>query len=525
MKFRFLSLIGVTALIFLFLGYNLYSLQITKSLYYTQRAQAQATRADPVRDKRGTIYFSGRIPAALDKDFSVIYAVPTQVGDVTEASERLRATIGLDPTVTVPLLSKQGDQYEELIDKASDAQVAAIIEAEIPSIYIKRVLGRQYPFGESASQVIGFISQEDKKIAAHGKYGIEAQYQDVLSKGEDVELTIDPNIQSKAEEVLKHLIDQWHPEGGTVIVEDPKTGAIVAMGNYPTFDPNDFSKSPLTSFTNPAIQGLYEPGSTQKVLTMSAGIDAGAITPETTYYDKGYFTADGKTIKNWDLKAHGTMTMTNVIEQSVNTGSVFAQQKMGRATFYDYLLKFGYKELTGIDLPGEIAGRLTPLEKYPRDINYGTAAYGQGISTTPIRMISAIAAIANGGIMMPTHITKTGGIGIARQVMSAETAAKVAAMMVSAVDKAKVAAIPHYHVAGKTGTAYIPDFKKGGYTDTVINTYVGFAPASDAKFIILIKIDNPKDAPLAGQTVVPAFHDLAEFLLNYYDVPPDTTTN
>ena len=519
MKFRFIFLIGTTTIVFLFLGYNVYNLQINRGAYYTGRAQAQQAVNLPVASPRGTIYFNGKVPAAMDREFSFIYAVPTDIEDPTETSERLRVALALDPSVTVPLITKKG-QYAELISKATAEQVAAITEASIPGIYVGSRVGRTYPFGSLASQVLGFVSQNDKKQAPTGQYGIEARYESVLAQDKDIELTIDPNIQRRAEEILKSLVETWHPTGGTVIVEDPKTGRILAMGNYPSFDPNEYSKSEIATFLNPAVQAVYEPGSIQKVLTMAAGIDSGAITPDTTYVDKGYFTANGYTIRNWDLKAHGLLTMTNVIEQSVNTGSVFSQQQTGNKTFYDYLLKFGFKQPTGIDLPGEVTGKLTPLEKDPRAINYGTAAYGQGISNTPIGMLQAISAIANHGIMNQPHITENADVPADRRVMSERTATQVTQMMVSAVDKAKVAAIPQYRVAGKTGTAFIPE--KGGYSENVINTYVGFAPATEPRFIILIKIDRPKNAPLAGQTVVPAFHDLAEFLLNYYDIPPDS---
>lgn len=521
MKLRFIFLIGTTALVFLFLTYNIYGLQINKGAYYAARADAQQAVNAPAAPPRGTIYFNGKVPAAMDRQFSFIYAVPTGISDVAETSERLRAALALDPADTVPLLSKKGSQYAELVAKATPEQVSAIVEAAIPGIYVGSRTGRSYPFGTLGSQVLGFVSQDDKKQIPKGQYGIEARYDGVLSQDQNIELTIDPNIQRRAEEILKSLIETWHPVAGTVIVMDPKTGRILAMGNYPNFDSNEYSKSEISTFLNPAVQSVWEPGSIQKVITMAAGIDSGAITPETTYVDKGYFTANGYTIKNWDLKAHGTLTMTNVIEQSVNTGSVFAEQQMGNKTFYNYLLKFGYKSATGIDLPGEVTGKLTPLEKDPRAINYGTAAYGQGISNTPIGMIRAISAIANHGIMNQPYITEEAGkqrpAGV--RVISEATAEQVTQMMVSAVDKAKVAVIPNYRVAGKTGTAFVP--VKGGYSDDVINTYVGFAPATDPRFIILIKIDKPQNAPLAGQTVVPAFHDLMEYLLNDFDVSPD----
>ena len=293
------------------------------------------------------------------------------------------------------------------------------------------------------------------------------------------------------------------------------------MASAPNFDPNNYSEYSVENFLNPTVESVYEPGSIFKVITMSAGIDAGKITPETTYYDSGSVTLNGRTIKNWDNKAHGTQTMTQVIEQSLNTGAVFAQRQTGRGDFYKYVEQFGFKDLTLVGLPDEVSGNLINLEKNIRDINFATASFGQGISVTPIELISAIGAIANDGVLMRPFLIEGTAPQVLRRVISQETADQVTAMMVSAVKNAQIAQIPNYKIAGKTGTAQVPDFVRGGYTHQVINTYVGFAPATDPKFIILVRLDKPEGAPLAGLTVVPAFRDLAHFILNYYNIPPD----
>ena len=223
--------------------------------------------------------------------------------------------------------------------------------------------------------------------------------------------------------------------------------------------------------------------------------------------------------------------MTQVIEQSINTGTVFAERTMGHDIFYNYLLKFGIGEKTGIELPGERTGDIANLKKF-RDVNFATASFGQGISVTPLWLIGAVSAIANGGVFtQPSvidHTETANGSAIAhsqaatRRVVGEAAAKAVTAMMVSAVKKNVIADIPNYSVAGKTGTAQVPNLVSGGYyPDKVNNTYVGFAPASDPKFVILIKLDDPEGAPLAGETVVPAFRKLAEFIINYYGIAPD----
>jgi len=341
-------------------------------------------------------------------------------------------------------------------------------------------------------------------------------------------LTIDPNIQIEAERILDKLVSECKAKGGSVIVEDPKTGKILAMGGYPNFDPNDYGKFPIANFLNPTTQQIYEPGSVFKIITMATGIDSGKITPETKYYDTGSVTLNGRTIQNYDIKTHGPYgweTMTNVIEHSINTGAVFAQRQIGRDIFTKYLTSFGFGEKTGIDLPGELNGDLRRLSPKEKDIAFATASYGQGVAVTPTELITAVAAIANGGNLTRPYLNSALEPKVIRRVIRESTAQQVTAMMVSAVDKAGVAKITGFTIAGKTGTAFVPDFKNGGYTDNVINTYVGFGPTSDPKFVALIKLNEPQGAPLAGLSVVPAFRELAQFILNYYGVAPDRITN
>ena len=319
---------------------------------------------------------------------------------------------------------------------------------------------------------------------------------------------------------MKKIINDWKAEGGTVIVQEPSSGKILAMANFPNFDPNNYSGFDIKSFLNSATQSVYEPGSVFKIMTMAAGIDSGKISPETTYIDKGTVTLNNRTIHNWWDKIYGKATMTEVLENSINTGSVFAEQKTGHETFYQYLTRFGFNELTKINLPGEVKSNIRNLVK-GRDIHYATASFGQGISVTPISLINAFSAVANGGVLMKPLILADEKPQMIRRVISSETSKKLTQMMISTVKKNKVADIANYFVAGKSGTAYIPDFKSGGYTDEVINTFIGFAPASSPKFVIFIKLDKPASAPFATIAVGPAFWDLTQFILNYYNIPPD----
>lgn len=533
MRWRFIFLLFFFGGLYSLLIFKIYDIQLKKGDYYSYKAEVQQRAGGELELIRGNIYFTDKnnnlIPAVLNKEYPEIYVVPKEIrkdGDAKQYAEKL------SPLVNIPIeelerkLNKPDDQYELLVQKAEPEQVEQIKELNLKGVYIKNRLLRYYPAGNLAAHVLGFIGPSADQDELAGRYGIELYFNDLLAgktgqaNGKNLVSTIDRSIQAQAEETLDNLIKQYDAVGGTVIVQEPTTGKILAMGSLPNFDPNNYSTSEIGDFLNPAVQAVYEPGSIFKVITMAAGIDSGKITPETTYYDSGSVTFNGRTIRNWDLKAYGTQTMAGVIENSINTGAVFAERKTGHDIFYNYLLKFKLNELTGIALPGEVIGDFKNL-KNGRDINFATASFGQGVSVTPIRLINAISAIANNGVLMKPYILAGDSPQEVGRVISAETAKKVTKMMVSAVKKNIIADIPNYSVAGKTGTAFVPDFQNGGYTDDVINTYIGFAPAFSPKFIILVKLNKPAGAPLAGQTVVPAFRELAQFILNYYNIPPD----
>ena len=521
---RFIVLASLFSLLFGAVAFKLYDVQIAKGDYYVARASLQKEVRDQLELRRGQILITDRngnsIPVAMNSNAPTIYAVPSEITNPAETAKTLAPIINWNETELAEALDNPASKYRSLVERASDEMITKVRELNLPSVYTDTKQFRSYPFERLAANLLGFVGKNSESPDPAGIYGLEKLKNETLASGGEVHLTIDRNLQAEAEAALKTLVDARQASGGSILIQEPSTGAILAMASNPDFDPNSYSEYPVASFINPAVQYVYEPGSVFKPLTMTAGIDSGAITPDTTYVDTGSVTLNGMTVRNWDLSAHGKITMTGVIENSVNTGAIFAQQKTGSKKFLEYLKRFGFGEATNIDLPDEVLGSIKNLErKEVRAVDFATASYGQGVSVTPVQLITAYSAVANGGLLMKPYVTADTKPLVVRRVASEETMHQVLGMMESAVIKNVLGAIPHYRIAGKTGTAYIP--VKGGYDkDQVIHSYIGILPVSNPKVVMLLKLDRP-NVPLAGQTVVPAFHDLAQFVINYYQIPPD----
>ncbi len=531
MKNRTLPLIIGIIAAYAFLLFRISELQLEKNGYYIARAESEQSASAGTTLNRGAIYFTNTdgtmLPVAIDKDFPTIYAVPTAIADVDEAANTLAPILNLPVSQLQATLSKH-DSYELLAAKADPSIASDVSALNLPGIYVQDEPARYYPLNTIAAQVLGFVGPNASSNGESGHYGIEAYDDAALENGDDIALTIDPNIQIESEKILQNLVAANSASGGSVIVEDPKTGKILAMAGYPTFDPNNYASSSFENFLNPTVQSIYEPGSIFKVITMAAGIDAGKITPDTTYDDPGTLHVDGAKITNYDLDTHGPYgphtTMTQVIEHSINTGAIYAENQIGNAVFEDYMKKFRIDQPTGIDLPGEVNGTINGLTANAPQVNFDTVAYGQGVAVTPIELITAMGAIANGGIMMRPYIHANLSPQTVGRIIATSSAAEATQMMVDAVDLAQVANINGYSLAGKTGSAFIPDLVHGGYTNQLIDSYIGFGPTSDPRFIALIRLNTLPETALAAQSVVPAFKQLSQYIINYYNIPPDRTT-
>lgn len=521
---------------------RLFVLQIKDGDLYRARAQGQQESLREVQGDRGRIFFSDREHLATNEWRHILYFSPSQVL--------------ADPDLVDFVSDLIGQPVEELENSGtvrwivSDEQAQLIKKLNHPLLNrIEEKMFRFYPQGEMAAHVVGFLGGYQI-----GQYGLEEYYEMYLQGesaltrrfnflnlgdqyldfepdcGSDLYLTLDYNIQFQAEQLLHKAKEDWDISGGTIIVSEPKTGRILALANYPSYNPNFYGQESLERFLNPATQKLFEPGSIFKVVTVAAGLNEEKITPETTYRDTGSVSVGGPPIYNYRQRVWGEQTMTEVLNKSINTGSVFIQQELGRDLFLEYVERFGFTQPTGIDLAGEeFSANQTLRRGYARDL--ATASFGQGIATTPIQLVTAINAIANDGVMMKPfvvnhRINSQGEIYYTQpeelgRVIDPRAAAQTTLMMVDVVNEGygSLAQIDGYLVAGKTGTAQIPK-AGGGYLNETIHGFFGYAPALEPAFSILIKLDAPT-AVNSSESAAPIFQELGQYILNYYQIPPD----
>ncbi|MFH1661839.1 MAG: penicillin-binding protein 2 [Candidatus Falkowbacteria bacterium] len=463
-------------------------------------------------------------------------------------------------------LTKENDPYEPIAKKVDEEVLKKIEELNLDGISYTIEENRFYPENNIGSHLVGFVGYVGDE--QRGRYGLEGFFDEELygkfgsikadksavggvviindreysepHNGSDFVLTINRSIQFAACQKLNEAAEKFQVESGSVIIMNPDTGAILAMCSWPDYDPNNYKDvSDISVYNNPAIFHQYEPGSIFKPITMAAAIDKEKITPQTTYKDEGSIMIEGwdKPIKNSDFESnggHGVVDMNTVLEESLNTGAIFAMEQIGAKDFAEYIKNFGFGEKTGIELETEGPGDISNLlAKKIKPVDAAVATFGQGITATALQMISSYATIANGGMLVKPYLVKEiihkDGSRITtqpkqiRRVISERAAVLTSGMLVNVVESghAKQAGVRGYYVAGKTGTAQVADKEKRGYGDKTIHTFVGFAPVEDPKFVMLVKLDDPKVNAFSASTAAPLFGDIAEFVLNYYQVPKE----
>ncbi len=544
---------------------RLFYVQVVDRDQYVALATSQHSMKDTIFAKRGSVYATDTLSGspfllASSQTLDLVYLSPKEVEDKEKVLSSLVSILGVKRE-EIEAKWDPKSMYLVVKHKLTKAEGDALKALELKGVGFQAENWQIFPENTLAASILGFVNNE-----GDGNYGIEGRYNDILKgqngylneetdsngikiafadkgskpavDGSSIYLTIDRYIQGTAERYLADTVKKFSAEGGSVIVMDKTNGKILAMANAPTFDPNKYTEvKDYTAFKNRAVTDVYESGSVFKAVTLAAGEDAGKIKPTDTYTDTGSVVLNGNSIKNSDLKSHGLQTMSYVLEQSLNTGTTYVEQKLGKNLFYDYIKKFGFGEKTGIEFDGEAKGRVYEPEEL-NEHGYATMSFGQSISMTPLQMLVSYAVIANDGKMMKPYIvdktvtpagkeSKTSPKEV-RQVISKSASADMKEMLASVVVKGhgKQAAVKGYRIAGKTGTAQVIKADGTGYEDGKnIGTFIGFPVAPDANFVVLAKIDNPKGVDWAESTAAPVVGQMLDFLLKYYQIPPTEPVN
>ncbi len=565
-------LAAIRLVFFVFIGViilRLYDLQVGQRDFYEALASGQHDLLSQLLPERGEVmvqdpWHDSLYPVATNRTMNLVYAVPQEITDAKYTATVLAPVLALDQAELQAKLDKPNDPYEPIKGALSEEVSDQVAALELPGIHLAPELVRYYLGGEEYGQVLGFMGYVgDSRI---GQYGIEQYWEKTLAgvqgelkaekqagggiialgerqvtpavDGADIILTIDRNIQTRACTAIRAAVEKHGAVSGSVVIMDPATGAIKALCGWPNFNPNNYAEAidPFV-YSNQVVTDTYEPGSVFKPITMAAALESKAVTPETTYLDTGEVRIGPNTIRNSDLKANGVQTMTQVLQKSLNTGVIFAMREAGVNTFRQVVDDFGFGKLTGIELPNEKAGNVTSI-KDKNEIYPATASFGQGIAVTPLQLTAAFGAIANKGRLMKPYLVdeviytdgrkQTTSPITTKQVISAETATTLGAMMVQVVEDGhgKRAGVPGYYVAGKTGTAQVPYKDRAGYDPSkTIGTFVGFAPVDAPRFVMAVRVNEPQTVVFAESSAAPVFGELAKFLLEYYQVPPQRATD
>ncbi len=542
------------------LGLRLLSVQVAQGAEMRERArQERVHRLVVPEPPRGQIYDRDGFLLTVNELRYSIEANPPFVDDATATGERLAPILHV-PAGTLTTLLEGELSWLCLQPYATMEEGEAVQQLGLEGVSARRRWIRQYPQDELLAHVLGFVSRDGQ-----GFYGLEGYYEGTLHgwvpdwmgetgpsarwplpheeggvdsplAGTDLVLTLDLGVQALAQEALDWGIREYGAQGGTIIVMDPRTGAILAMVERPSFDPNRYERiiygEQEELFQSVAYGAQYEPGSVFKIITMAAALNSGLITSDTTYVDAGRIEYGGRAFANWDGNAYGERDMVDLLGYSLNVGAVWLSTQMGADTFYQYVRAFGFGQLSGADLQGEASGWVrVPGDLEWHDSDLGTNSFGQGLAVTPLQMISAVAAVANEGRLMRPYLVDRqvlpDGAVIESQPMvrgqpiSAETAATLTEMLALVVDeRLSQVQVPGYRIAGKTGTAQIP--VPGGYDPRwTIGSFVGFGPVDDPQLAFLVRLDRPQTSQWGSQTATRVFQRLAAQVFPLMGIPPD----
>ena len=537
-------------------------MQVVHGEWFRERAGEQYITPSNYAFERGSIFFQKKNSDLLGggvvtTGFKVAIN-SNKISDPEAVYLALSEITDLDKDKFLKTIAKK-DSYEEVVHRLTKELADRVAVLNLPGVSVFKEKWRFYPGANLASHVLGIMGFKGDEFS--GRYGIERSYEDVLARGReslnvnffaevfanisksllgesskegDLILTIEPSVQGFLENELKNLRETWKVDLAGAIIMNPKTGSVYAMSSKPDFDPNDFSKEDLSVFVNPSVENIFEFGSVMKPLVMSGALDIGAVTPETTYQDTGSVIVHNKVIENFDGKGRGKVNMQEVLNKSLNTGMVFVAGKMGQDQVRNYLFAYGLGQPTGIDLPGEVNGSVQNLYS-KRDLEYATAAFGQGVALTPIQAARAFAALGNGGYLVTPHLVEKIHYDSRPEkvleyppsitaVIKPETSETITRMLVGVADNLSsgTAKIENYSVAAKTGTAQVAkEDGRGYYDDQHLHSMFAYFPAYDPQFLVFFYLKNPKGVQYAANSLTPSTMKTARFLINYYEVSPD----
>jgi len=570
-RLRYLTIFFV-ALTFLFVA-RLFQRQVVEKDRFKALADKQYYTKVDQPAKRGDIYIkdkdnqnfideskAGLFPVASEQELYNLIVVPRNIDNKQETAKKIAEVIGEDEKVIFDKINSDKLYIPPLKKHMTKEEADKLDALKLKGVYFEGEYSRFYPEKEFMANVLGFVDYD-----GNGRYGVEEYYDGILKgeggvlkglkdnlgrivkvqqsepgkDGASIVLTIDRSIQYMAEKKLKEGIDRYQADSGSIIIMDPKTGGILAMASWPSYDPNKFnevSRDKQSIFLNPAVSLSWEPGSIFKPIVVSAAVNGKFVEPDSkpSPQEGGFpskVVVDGYEIHNALDKPYGFETVTQILENSDNIGMIWVANKVGNNFLGDFFKKIGLGSKTGIDLAGEASGQVKPWKTW-RDVNRATISFGQGISTTPIQIVQDYAMIANKGKMVKPHVLDKviESSGQQREyqeadpvpIITEEDAKKVTEMLVSVVENGhgKKAKVDGFRVAGKTGTAQIPR-PEGGYEENQhIGSFAGFAPADDPKFVMLVKLDRPKNVEWAESSAAPIFGEIANWLLNsYWKVP------
>lgn len=530
---------------------RLYSIQIIQHRDLGIRANGQYERLIPVTAKRGTIFDRHGRVLAISLDGASVFVHPGLVQDPRATASRLAKVLKI-PAGAIRAKLKSDRPFVWVERKVDPDRAEGVSELDLPGVGLVPEGKRYYPKKTTAAHLIGFVGVDNR-----GLEGVELQYDSLLTGGprsflssrvdalrrvvfreaedspavSDLYLTVDEVIQHVAERKLEEAVRRSEARSGTVIVMDPLTGEILALANTPSYDPNEYGSFPLASRRNRALTDPYEPGSAFKTVLAAAALDEGVVRPADLFYgEDGIIEVAGTKIR--DHKRHGWMTFRDVVAYSSNVGAIKVGMKVGKTRFYNYITSFGFGVPTGVDLPGENRGVI----RRPPDwsgLSLSALSIGHEISTTPIQLLTAVSAVANGGHLVRPHVLKAvrhpdGSVEeiqpfLIREVISPETAQTLTSIFTEVVARGtgREAAVPGFPVAGKTGTAQKLDRQTGGYSPTkVIASFVGYVPANNPRLAILVVIDEPRGRAWGGTVAAPVFREIAQEVLSYLAIPP-----